>query len=161
HTSPPIDRCPQHSCSNRRWAVCSRGVARYGAWRWLVYSDSRPSSTMSRWIEMTVGILLGIGGLLFLVFALGIALMPAPVADSAWSKLLVAAVLLTIGLPATLYAGRLLFPRLRPSHGGVVGPLGLEVAGVCLLILPLVLLLTGQYGHPLLILTHVGASGAC
>ena len=114
----------------------------------------------SRGLEVAVGLISGICGLSFCV--LGIAIGASALGgENRFEALLVASIILVIGAPATLYAVRLLFPRLRASHGGIVGPLGLEIAGVCCLVLPVILLVTRQWGHLLLQLLHVGASTAC
>ena len=115
----------------------------------------------SRVWEVTVGVLLGIGGLFFCVIGITSIVDPLLGSKTLSETLLFASVMLVIGGPATLYAGRLLFPRLRARHGGIIGPLGLEITGVFLLIYPLVLIITRQWGHLLLQLVHVGSATAC
>jgi hypothetical protein len=115
----------------------------------------------SRVLEVAVGIISGVGGLCFCGVAIAIGVTTLNGTETRFEALLVASIIFLIGAPATVYASRLLFRRLRPSHGGIVGPLGLEITGVCCLILPVVLLVTREWGHLLLQLIHVGASTAC
>ena len=115
----------------------------------------------SRVWEVTVGVLLGIGGLFFCVIGITSIVDSFRGSNTRSETLVFASIMLAIGGPATLYAGRLLFPRLRGRHGGIIGPLGLEITGVFLMIYPLVLFITREWGHLLLQLAHVGSATAC
>ena len=115
----------------------------------------------SRVIEVTLGSVLGVLGLLFCGMGIEIGVTPVGGTQTRAGVLLVAGTMLAIGIPAVVFAGRLVFPRLRGWHGGIIGPLGFEITGVILLISPHVTIFTRRWGDLPMQLVHVGTATTC
>ena len=122
---------------------------------------TRLQNVGSRVLEITLGGILGFFGLLSFAMGIAIGVGARHATETGSGNPLAGSVMIGLAIPAILYAARLISPRLRAWHGSIVGPLGFEILGVYLLILPVWLALTRQWGHLLLQLAHVGGSTTC
>jgi hypothetical protein len=117
-------------------------------------------SEVSRPVQIMVGVILGVAGLLcFAIVVAACVLAATPRADRTNSAI-VGSLFLLFGAPATVFAVRLISGRGRRGDGGLIGSIVLRVSGVGLLLFPLISLLQGSWDW-LLGLVHIGASGAC
>ena len=122
--------------------------------------DQQHFGTVSRSTRVAVGVAAGIAGLFSLAIVAGAVLLAMRPHADFMNSAIVGSLFLVLGLPAMLFAYRLISGKARPTDGGLLSPTSLRVAGAAFLVFPALSLVQGSW-HWVLGLVHLGACGAC